>query len=71
MNKKGGNIYMDIIEYAKKIDWGADYYDPHTGYIYHLIEVGRAWKFFHMRLPITVTCDGHIVGHISTDNIEF
>lgn len=35
---------MDIWAYARRIDFEADYYDPHTGYIYHLQEYGKARK---------------------------
>ena len=34
---------MDIFEYAKKTD--ADYYDFHTGYIYHVQSYNRAKRF--------------------------
>lgn len=36
---------MDIFKYAESIDFGADYYDWHTGYIYGIQEYGRAKKF--------------------------
>ena len=39
---------MDIYAYAESIDYGADYLDMHTGYIYHIQEYGRALK---MGLP--------------------
>ena len=34
---------MDIFEYAK--NYNADYYDPNTGYIYHVQEYNRTKKF--------------------------
>ncbi len=36
---------MDIYNYAESIDYMADYYDMHTGYIYGIQEYGRAKKF--------------------------
>lgn len=36
---------MDIYEYAKSIDYGADYYDMNTGYTYLIQDYGRAIKF--------------------------
>ena len=35
---------MNIYEYAKSINYGADYYEPRTGYIYHIQEYGEAIK---------------------------
>ena len=70
MNMKGGNICMDIIEYAKSINWNADYYDPHTGYLYHIADTGRALKFFQLPLPIMVSCDGVKIGHIRVDHLD-
>lgn len=35
---------MDIYSYAKSLNYGADYYDPHTGYTYAIQEYGRAIK---------------------------
>lgn len=32
---------MDIFSYAESIDWGADYYDMHTGYVYAIQEAKR------------------------------
>ena len=32
---------MDIYEYAKNINYNADYYDPHSGYIYKIQEYKR------------------------------
>lgn len=29
---------MDIFEFAKSVNWNADYYDYHTGYIYMITE---------------------------------
>ena len=36
---------MDIWNFARSVDFGADYLDPNTGYIYHIMEYGRAKKF--------------------------
>lgn len=35
---------MNIYEYAKSINYGADYYEPRTGYIYHIQEYGEQLK---------------------------
>ena len=35
---------MDIYQYAKDIDYMADYMDPNTGYIYRIQNYGRAKK---------------------------
>lgn len=29
---------MDIFAYAKEINYGADYYDTHTGYIFEIVD---------------------------------
>lgn len=55
---------MDMYEYAESINWGADYYDPHTGYIYGIQEAGRARKFFGMEMPIPVYDNGVRIGFV-------
>lgn len=54
---------MDIYVYAESIGYGADYMDPHTGYIYRIQDYGRAIKF---GLPTTgiIVCDsdGTVIG---------
>ena len=35
---------MDIYKYASFINYGADYYDFHTGYIYKIQDYGRDIK---------------------------
>ena len=35
---------MDIYGYANSINYGADYYDFHTGYIYKIQDYGRDIK---------------------------
>ena len=35
---------MDIYEYADSINYDADYYDFHTGYIYKIQDYGRDIK---------------------------
>jgi hypothetical protein len=53
---------MDIFEYAKQFD--ADYYDQHTGYIYHVQEYNRAKRFGLPDFGIRVTDDeGNHVGY--------
>lgn len=61
---------MDIIKYAKSINWGADYYDPYTGYIYHIADTGRALKFFRLPLPIMISYNGERVGCIPIDHLN-
>lgn len=35
---------MDIFEYARSINWGADYMDMNTGNVYGIQEAGKASK---------------------------
>lgn len=51
---------MDIYEQAKKVN--ADYYDTHTGYIYHITEYNRAVQFGLPTPGIHVSCDGVTIG---------
>ena len=55
---------MDIYAYAESINWGADYYDMHTGLIYGIQEVGRAKKLFGIDLPIPVYENGVKIGYV-------
>ena len=61
---------MDIYEYADSIDWAADYYDQHTGYIYAITEVAGAKKFFDIELPIPVydITTGDLIGHVRRED---
>lgn len=51
---------MDIFEYAKTHD--ADYYDFHTGYIYHVSDYNRAVRFGLPTEGIVVSENGKIIG---------
>lgn len=51
---------MDIYEQAKRMN--ADYYDMHTGYIYHIMEYNRAVQFGLPTPGIRVSCDGVTIG---------
>ena len=57
---------MDIFEYAKNNN--ADYYDFHTGCIYHVQDYNRALKLGLPTDGILVTCDGMLVGIVRPDN---
>lgn len=62
---------MDIYAYAESINYGADYYDFHTGYTYGIQEVGRAKKFFGIDLPIPVYDeDRNLVGYAQRNSDE-
>lgn len=54
---------MNIYDYAKRIDYSADYYDFHTGYIYLIKNYGLCLK---RGLPTeginVITTDGKFVG---------
>ena len=52
---------MDIYKYASKFD--ADYYDPHTGYIYHVQEYNRAIRFGLPTIGIRVSENGVTIGY--------
>jgi len=51
---------MDIYEYAESINYNADYYDMHTGRIYHIQEYGKALK--EMNSGIKQEANRKIVG---------
>lgn len=54
---------MDIYAYAESIGYAADYMDPHTGYIYHIQDYGRALRFGLPTPGIVVSdSDGTILG---------
>lgn len=54
---------MDIYNYAKEIEYGADYYDFHTGYIYHISEYGKALKLGLPTPGIRVSENGVTIGY--------
>ena len=54
---------MDIFEYAKTMN--ADYYDFHTGYIYHVQEYNRSKSFGFPVKKIRVSLDGETIGYVS------
>jgi hypothetical protein len=47
---------MDIYEFAEKYNYGADYLDLHTGYIYKCTEYSE-------ELGIPVYSDGELIGY--------
>lgn len=55
---------MDIYQYAKDIDYGADYYDSYTGMIYKIQDYGKCLK---NGLPTrgieVIDADGKSVGY--------
>lgn len=55
---------MDIFEQAKKMD--ADYYDHHTGYIYHIQEYNRIKRFglpnIHGGMRVSDAVTGEFIG---------
>ena len=60
---------MDIYSYAESIDYGADYLDQHTGYIYHIQEYGRKLKLFGMNSEgIRVSYNGETIGYARCNN---
>lgn len=55
---------MDIFEYAK--EFNADYYDPHTGYIYKVQDYNKRKKLGVPTNGIEVTdLVGNTVGYVS------
>ena len=52
---------MDIFEWAEK-NPNADYFDQHTGYIYHVQEYMRAKKFGLPNLGMRVSYNGQVIG---------
>ena len=54
---------MDIYDYAKQINYGADYLDQHSGYIYHIQEYGKALKFGLPTQGIRVSENGITIGY--------
>ena len=58
----GGTI-MEIYNYAKSINYAADYMDMHTMYTYHIQDYGNCLKNNLQTDGILVTdCEGNIVG---------
>ena len=57
---------MDIFKYADSINWGADYMDMHTGYIYAIQE---AKKEAGDQIPksIKVYSNGTCIGVVNKD----
>lgn len=56
---------MDIYKYAEQIGYSADYYDMHTGYIYHIKEAGNARKLFGIDSKIRISENGVTIGYAS------
>ena len=54
---------MDIYKYAEEIDYAADYYDYHTGFIYGIQAYGRALKFGLPTPGIGVYENGVLIGY--------
>lgn len=54
---------MDIYEYARNINYNADYYEQSTGYIYHIQEYGRALMFEFPTPGIRVSENGVTIGY--------
>lgn len=54
---------MDIYKYAEEINYGADYYEPSTGKIYHIQDYGVALKRGLPTKGIAVTKDGKLIGY--------
>ena len=59
---------MDIYKYAESINWGADYYDFNTGYIYCIQEAGRMRKLFNIESDIRViNSNGEFIGYVKKE----
>ena len=58
---------MDIFEQAKKMP-NADYYDMHTGYVYHISDYTRAKKFGLPTEGIRVSYNGQLIGIVREGN---
>lgn len=50
---------MDIFEYARSINWAADYMDHHTGYIYMLT---KASTYNYEKIPVYDPCTRSYIG---------
>lgn len=59
---------MDIFEWAKQFDYCADYYDQHTGVIYHCQEYGKALKFGLPTPGIRYSLNGETLGYLQPKN---
>lgn len=55
---------MDIFKYARSIDWKADYFDQHTGYIYMLTE---ASEYNYEKIPVYDTASNSYIGFVSSE----
>lgn len=53
---------MMIEDIINTYGYGADYLDQHTGYIYHISDWYREYKFFGINLPMNVSENGTIIG---------
>ncbi len=53
---------MDIYEYGKSINFNADYYDMHSGYIYKLQEFKKVKDDPKARIRVTDT-EGNTIGY--------
>ena len=60
---------MDIYEYAKSINYGADYYDMHTGYTYLIQNYGNTIKSGFPSPGIAIADgSGNIIGYAKENN---
>ena len=55
---------MDIFAYANSINWLADYYDHHTGYIYGIT---NAWTNENGKKVIPVYIDKSMIGTVTEE----
>lgn len=56
---------MDIFKWAEDYNYGADYMDPNTGYVYHLQEYGKLMKSgLPYEKKVKVTCGGKLIGYV-------
>ena len=56
---------MDIYEYAKSINYAADYLDMHTGYIYGIVEYHK-----NKLDKIPIYDNGVLIGYARKNNQE-
>lgn len=53
---------MDIFKYAEEtLNWSADYYDMHTGYIYGVVE----GETLYNKQSIPVYQNGQLIGYVN------
>lgn len=55
---------MDIFKYGEEIGFSADYYDWHTGHIYHLTEYGNTKRFSASTVGIHISENGKTIGYV-------